>query len=376
MSAAHDTDRGRVIWALVLAAVGALSVHLAGREDGCVVSGFIGDAGTTRGSLRMTATTTQVGCMNTKTLVWGGIVGHQFQCLSGEEWQTSCYGTSEGANAHVSLSASAYGLWQGRSAHAYSRPDAYETLPNKYVTLDGGHSDEEECEASGGYWYNDGCYSAPAEEQACIDNGGHWNGQSCDLQDLSPDPESPIIIATGSGSYHLTSARAGVQFDINGDGMPEQVAWTQPNDEIAFLAIDLDGDGTVSSGRELFGNHTVPGVSNGFRALGQMAMSSNGGVQRGSVSSEDPVYERLLLWTDRNHNGISEPSELRPASELLADIGLGYETVGRRDKYGNLFRYQGWVHYRTAPGRNRASIGLEDVLRRRQVYDVYLALAR
>jgi hypothetical protein len=58
-------------------------------------------------------------------------------------------------------------------------------------------------------------------------------------------------------------------------------------------------------------------------------------MKRGSVSSDDPRFARLLLWTDRNHNGVSEPSELRPASELLSDIGLAYEEHKRRDGHGN-----------------------------------------
>lgn len=136
---------------------------------------------------------------------------------------------------------------------------------------------------------------------------------------------SPIIIATGASSYHLTSVQDGVRFDI-------------------------DGDGRISSGRELFGNHTIPGESNGFQALARMALESNGGVARGSVSSDEPVYNRLLLWTDLNHNGASEPSELRPVSDVLSDIGLGYRKSERRDEYGNRFRFEGWVHYRTAPG--------------------------
>jgi hypothetical protein len=48
------------------------------------------------------------------------------------------------------------------------------------------------------------------------------------------------------------------------------------------------------------------------------------------------------LWTDRNHNGVSEPPEL----EYLADseiewIDLSYARSDRVDRFGNEFRYQG-----------------------------------
>jgi hypothetical protein len=42
------------------------------------------------------------------------------------------------------------------------------------------------------------------------------------------------------------------------------------------------------------------------------------------LADDDPLFARLLLWTDRHHNGVSEASELRPAHEVLADIGLAY----------------------------------------------------
>ncbi len=173
----------------------------------------------------------------------------------------------------------------------------------------------------------------------------------------------------------LTSAQDGVRFDIDGNGVREQVAWTPANLEIAFLAIDRDGNGAITSGVELFGNHTLPGVPNGFEALGDMVLGTNGGIRRGSVSSDDPLFAQLLLWVDRNHDGISDSSELRPAGDLLSDIGLGYQDHRRQDEHGNLYRFKGWVHVRTAPGRNRADPD-EDVARRRQIFDVILTIAK
>ena len=50
-------------------------------------------------------------------------------------------------------------------------------------------------------------------------------------------------------------------FDIDGDGVPEQISWTEADSDVAFLALDRDGDGRITSGKELFGNHTLPGVT-------------------------------------------------------------------------------------------------------------------
>jgi hypothetical protein len=190
-------------------------------------------------------------------------------------------------------------------------------------------------------------------------------------------PGSPIIVSLEKkAKYKLTNGANGVLFDLDGDGVLEQVSWTERDSDVAFLALDRDGDGKITSGKELFGNYTFPGVANGFAALRMTAMATNGGQMRGEVSSSDPVFERLLLWTDANQNGVSEPWELRRATDELAAIGLGYEPSTRQDKYGNRFLFRGWAHLRTAAGKNRPKTAEEDVERRIEIWDVWLTAPR
>jgi hypothetical protein len=187
-------------------------------------------------------------------------------------------------------------------------------------------------------------------------------------------PTDPLIISLDKNAkYKLTSIAKGVAFDTDADGVPEYVAWTDPKSDVAFLALDRDGDGRITSGKELFGDHTLPGAKNGFHALELMAAASNGGVARGSVSTEDPIFESLLLWRDANQNGVSEPSELRPASEALSAIGLGYRRSEEEDGQGNKFIFRGWAHLRTAPGKNRPNTAEEDVARTITIWNVALA---
>ena len=187
-----------------------------------------------------------------------------------------------------------------------------------------------------------------------------------------PDPSSncALIVSTNPrSSYTLTSADRGVRFDVDADGDLDQVAWTEAGTEVAFLALDRDGDGRISSGRELIGDRTVPDVRNGVRALTELAAQPE---PLATVHSGIPLFETLRLWTDANHNGVSEADELRPAGDELAAIGLGYSTHRRLDSHGNQSRFRGFVHLRTEPGRNLALTPEDDRSRRRYIYEVCL----
>jgi hypothetical protein len=179
---------------------------------------------------------------------------------------------------------------------------------------------------------------------------------------MSVDPNSP---------YRLTSVDDGVRFDLDADGDLDQVSWTDAASDVAFLALDHNGDGKITSGKELIGRHAAPGVRNGPNALITLA-ELNGGSQRGTIDSENPLFFKLLLWTDANHNGISEATELRPAHHVVSDIGLGYQRHHLKDQHGNESRYRGIVHIRTEAGMNNVTSSRDDVNRRRWMYDACL----
>ena len=82
----------------------------------------------------------------------------------------------------------------------------------------------------------------------------------------------------------------------------------------------------------MFGGRAT--ASNGFEALNTML-----GPGLTVLDARSPIWSKLLLWTDRNHNGLSERDELAQLCESgIVSIGVDYKTTKRVDRFGNEFR--------------------------------------
>jgi len=165
---------------------------------------------------------------------------------------------------------------------------------------------------------------------------------------------SPLVLDMNGDGVHTTSTAWPVTFDLLGNGHLVETAWTDPDTEEALLAFDLDGNGSIDSGRELFGTDTLlPSgelASNGFEALAVYDDLSQGGDGDGEITRSDRIWYFLELWIDRNHNGISEPRELRPLrSSGIRALDLGF--VERRvvDRNGNWHRFAGTYSRKCRP---------------------------
>lgn len=110
-----------------------------------------------------------------------------------------------------------------------------------------------------------------------------------------------FVIDLGQPGIQLLAPRSGraAFFDMDNDGFAELSGWVAPDDGI--LAIDLDGDGRITTYSELLGG----GDKNGFGALGWLDSDRNG-----TIDQFDRDYHRLYVWRDLNGDGLSSPNEL------------------------------------------------------------------
>lgn len=175
-----------------------------------------------------------------------------------------------------------------------------------------------------------------------------------------PDPSCdthfcPILIETGAAGFRLTDAADGVLFDIDADGVAERVSWPVPATDDAWLALDRNGNGTIDSGAELFGDATAQPESdepNGFLALAVFDRPENGGDGDGRITAADAVFGNLLLWIDGDHDGVSDPSELTSLNQAgIVTLELEYHEARRSDRHGNEFRYLAGVWHASGARR-------------------------
>ena len=196
-----------------------------------------------------------------------------------------------------------------------------------------------------------GCVRPPKPSGSCWT----WSADQCQwvYNATGTCGSSPLLIDVTGRGFFLTSAEAGVRFDISGTGIPVQMGWTAPGAENAFLALPAI-DGLIHNGKELFGNFTpqpscpAGGTTcspNGFRALAVYDDPKNGGNGDGIIDARDAIFSSLRLWIDANHDGISQPEELHTLQSLgINSISLAYKESEKTDQYGNVFRYRAQVN--------------------------------
>jgi hypothetical protein len=100
-----------------------------------------------------------------------------------------------------------------------------------------------------------------------------------------------------------------------------------------LLVMDLNGDGKIGDGRELFGSATVlktgETATDGFKALRDLDDN-----QDGVIDATDAAFAKLKVWVDANGNGETDEGELkslqdggRVAGRGRANLRIGKQAV-------------------------------------------------
>ncbi|MBQ9624692.1 MAG: hypothetical protein IJR47_01160 [Clostridia bacterium] len=99
----------------------------------------------------------------------------------------------------------------------------------------------------------------------------------------------PLVINYKGGGANLTSAK--FSFDLDCDGTRDKISFTAPGS--GFLALDLNEDGKINDGNELFGTKS----GNGFKDLAKYDNDNNGW-----IDENDAIYDKLRIW-EKDENG-------------------------------------------------------------------------
>jgi hypothetical protein len=152
---------------------------------------------------------------------------------------------------------------------------------------------------------------------------------------------SPIIINMDGKAIGMSDAVHGALFDINGLRHMFMVVWPTTPTMNAWLARDVNGNGAIDSGAELFGNATR--LRGGIAKQGFQALEEFDANHDGLVDAADPMYSSLLLWFDVNRDGASTSDELVPFSSRFTAVATDARESGKTDSYGNAFRFRAKV---------------------------------
>jgi hypothetical protein len=234
----------------------------------------------------------------------------------------------------------------------------------------------------------------PEEAPYNAPEGYKWvfNAKTCQWQ-LVWSP-SPVIVDTTGKGFHMSDPNQNwVTFDLLGDGTFHRFSWPEHGSGNAWLVYDVNDDGIITNGKELFGSYTphadggVPHnpATNGFMALAWYDKRAQGGNGDLVLDKQDAIWNHLKLWIDDhcyltpNAPCTSVPSEVHSLESAgIKSIALVYEmnpaSGGGEDAYGNDFRI--YVPLNVEPQQDKNNTKDPRTSKDpRVMYDVFLRVA-
>lgn len=97
----------------------------------------------------------------------------------------------------------------------------------------------------------------------------------------------PLVINYNAPAAQVTSTK--FSFDLDSDGTEDQISSLKEGS--GFLALDLNKDGVINNGKELFGTES----GNGFEDLSKYDTDNNNW-----IDENDAIFDKLRIWTKDN----------------------------------------------------------------------------
>ena len=178
-------------------------------------------------------------------------------------------------------------------------------------------------------------YNALVEGGVIDKYGYRIPGRTPSLDDAKNEL-SPIIFDLDGDGIETLSKQQGIYFDHDGNFFEESTGWVGADD--GLLVRDINGDGLIDSGAELFGNNTRLKnghlATNGYDALKDLDDNKNG-----QLDSGDAIWQQLRVWQDENSNGHVDSGELTALDQLnIKTIATKYSSSTFVDENGNAHR--------------------------------------
>jgi len=122
-------------------------------------------------------------------------------------------------------------------------------------------------------------------------------------------------------------------FDLQATGMKQRVGWIAK--DTGLLALDMNNNGKIDNGRELFGDFTKL-KSGSLAANGYEALADHDSNKDGVIDSKDRVFKKLVLWMDDNGDGVTQKGELKKLAQVgITGIGVKYEQAAADERIQN-----------------------------------------
>ena len=172
-----------------------------------------------------------------------------------------------------------------------------------------------------------------------VDTAGNQSSLSSALKitiettDKNDQTRDPLILDLDGDGIHTVSINDGITFDHDGDGVKENSGWVSSTD--GLLVRDINNDGLITSGSELFGDNTALSSGSNPAADGYEALADLDSNHDNVINSLDDKFSELKVWIDADQDGITDSGELKSLAELgITELSLDYKEV-TLDEFGN-----------------------------------------